>query len=49
MISSQPLVIGRTLVIGRIEFAVAGKILLATTNLIVDRLKQPVDRVNLIT
>lgn len=42
MISSQPLVIGW------IEFAVAGTILFAATKLIVDRLRQPADRVNFI-
>lgn len=42
MISSQQFVIGW------IEYAAAGAILLAATKMIVDRMRQPVDRVNLI-
>lgn len=42
MISSQQLVVGW------IEYAIAGTVLLAITSLVVRRLSQPVDRVNLI-
>ena len=42
MISSQQIVIGW------IEFVLAGTILLATTKMIIDRLRQLADRVNLI-
>ena len=42
MVSSQQLVIGW------IEYAVSGAILLTATKMIVDRLSQPVDRMNLI-